>query len=243
MTLTTMTSSTLFLPHEEETDRPALGYVRGSRSALMIDAGNSAAHAQQFLTALDEQGLPHPRYTAITHWHWDHCYGLHALDTVSVCGIETNEMLRAMADWQWTDEAMRQRLASGEDIEFCDHCIRLEYPDRSAIRVQTADIVFDSFLSIDLGGIECRLLWLENSHADDHTVVFVPQEKVLFVGDILGPDLHHGEMKYYERKLRSLISALDSLDFEMALTGHNGVWSKAEVLDDLREELKLLMNK
>lgn len=32
-----------------------------------------------------------------------------------------------MSKWQWTDEAMKQRLLTGEDIEFADTNIRKEY--------------------------------------------------------------------------------------------------------------------
>ena len=49
-----------FLPAEEETDRPVLGYVWGDRWSLQIDAGASPAHVEKFRRALAQQGLAAP---------------------------------------------------------------------------------------------------------------------------------------------------------------------------------------
>ena len=70
----------------------------------------------------------------------------------------TDTQLRRVAGWAWTDEAMQTRLDSGEDIAFCDHCIRLEYPDRNTIRVVPPDMAFEDMLFLDLGGIHVQLL-------------------------------------------------------------------------------------
>lgn len=43
-----------------ETDRPILGMVAGNERTLMIDAGNSEAHANLFIDALKEQGVEEP---------------------------------------------------------------------------------------------------------------------------------------------------------------------------------------
>ena len=41
-----------------ETDRPVLGMVVGNKKTLMIDAGNSEAHAQYFLEELAKRNVP-----------------------------------------------------------------------------------------------------------------------------------------------------------------------------------------
>ncbi len=37
-----------YLPSEERTDRPVLGYIKGDKYSLVVDAGNSADHVQEF---------------------------------------------------------------------------------------------------------------------------------------------------------------------------------------------------
>ena len=61
---------------------------------------------------------------------------------------------------------MRERLRTGEEIEFCDKHIRAEYPDRKEISVVPAGLVFHGRLSIDLGGVHCVLLQTEAPHKE-----------------------------------------------------------------------------
>ena len=61
-----------YMPFEEERDRPNLGYVRGDKRSLAIDAGHSEAHIREFYSLLQKEGLPLPSLTVLTHWHWDH---------------------------------------------------------------------------------------------------------------------------------------------------------------------------
>ena len=44
-------------PFEEERDRPNLGYIRGDRWSLAVDAGHSDAHVAEFYRALEDAGL------------------------------------------------------------------------------------------------------------------------------------------------------------------------------------------
>ncbi len=230
------------LPFDETTDRPVLGYIRGQKYSLMIDAGNSRQHVQLFLSELDRLGLPHPDTVAITHWHWDHSYGLCGLDACSLASQATNDELKKMTTWEWTDAAMQKRLESGEDIAFCDEHIRLEYPDRSAIDVRTAHIVFKDRLSLDLGDISCHLIKLANSHSSDSIVALIPEEKVIFLGDICGEDLHHGQPRHYPHKLKKLITSLKVLEYDTAIHGHEDAQSKDALMEYLESELNILVS-
>lgn len=230
-----LTDRIYYTPHSEETDRPILGYIRGDKYTMMVDSGNSKKHVELFTDDILEQEMPYPDFVAITHSHWDHTYGMSSINAISIACNKTNEYLENMLSWEWTDEAMKKRLSSGEDIEFCDTMIRREYLDLSEIQVKTADIVFNDILKIDLGGITCELMRLESSHADDCVVVYVPEEKIIFIGDIISEDFHHGESKYYREKLESLINDFKAIDFNTALFGHMEPFSKQELLTWLDE--------
>ena len=101
------------LPWEEERDRPSLYYIRGDRRSLAGDAGSSPAHVAQFYAALEKRGLPLPDFTAVTHWHWDHTFGLGAVQGVTLASALTNRKLRQVRAWEWTPEAMAQRERRG----------------------------------------------------------------------------------------------------------------------------------
>ena len=130
-------------PAEHYTDRPNVGLIMGKKYTLLFEAGNSAANTRQLKERLAEQNLPQPDFVAVSHWHWDHSFGMHAWDVPTIAGRKTNEQLVKVAGWAWDDEAMENRVKTGEDIVFCNEMIKREYPDSSEIKVVGADIVFD----------------------------------------------------------------------------------------------------
>ena len=58
MKLNRLSERVWFFPYEEERDRPNLGYVRGDRWSLAVDAGHSEDHVRAFYRALEEENLP-----------------------------------------------------------------------------------------------------------------------------------------------------------------------------------------
>ena len=239
--LVKLTEKIYYLPYSEETDRPILGYIEGDKYSLMIDAGNSKKHVELFITEIEKAGLKYPDFVAITHSHWDHTYGMHALNAVSIACVRTNEYLKTMSTWDWSDEAMEGRLKTGEDIEFCDTMIRREYPNRKEISVKTADIIFHERLSLNLGNLSCEIIKLDSSHSDDCVVVYIPEEKTIFIGDIISEDFHHGEPVYYRDKLDSLTESFRNIDFKTALFGHMEPFKKNDLIKWLEEtEIKIM---
>ena len=79
MKLERLTERIWVYPYEEERDRPNLNYIRGDRWSLAVDAGHSESHVREFYQALEDEGLPMPELTVLTHWHWDHTFGMHAI--------------------------------------------------------------------------------------------------------------------------------------------------------------------
>lgn len=240
-----ITSRSFFLPNDHETDRPCLGYVRGDRYALMIDAGNSPAHHQLFLDELAAAGLPAPDAIAITHSHWDHTYAMCAAKVPTLVNHKTQEHLVQMSRWTWDLPAMEERLRTGEDIRFCHDCILKEYPDLSAICVVPGTVVYHDRLTIDLGGVHAELIHMENSHADDCSIVYIPEEKLVFLGDITCDDLHHGPRTIHLSRYESLRRALAELDFTRAVEGHyEQVCTKADIfasMDETQAETELIL--
>lgn len=235
--LNALTKRCYCMPFSRTADRPSLGVICGDRLTLRVDGGNSPAHAALMERAMAKRGLPPTDLIAVTHSHWDHSYGLSAAACPVIACRKTQAQLLRMAEWQWTPEAMERRLQTGEDIRFCHDFILEEYPDPAAIRVRTADVVFDGRLSVDLGGVCAELLCLTNSHAEDCVVVHVPEEGVVYLGDICYEDLHHEPPCIHRRRFEALLDSLSTLDFTLAVPGHQMPMSKAELLDDMQKTL------
>lgn len=228
------------LPWEEERDRPSLYYIRGDRRSLAVDAGSSPAHVSQFYAALEERGLPLPDFTAVTHWHWDHTFGIPAAQGIIIAGRLTNEKLREVAGWTWTREAMERRLETGEDILFCHTRIPEEYPDLSQIRVTPAPVTLDGTLELDLGGLTCRVFAHDSTHSRDAVFVHAPEAGVLALGDAWCGDFYGLDGAYDPIRTGEFLTFLRGLEFSTALFGHDEPMAKAAVLEILETELQNL---
>lgn len=237
-------------PCESYTDRPNIGLIVGEKYSMLYEAGNSRFHVELMKNELSEQGLHFPDFVAVSHWHWDHSFGLCAWDCLKIAGRKTNEKLLEVSAWQWDDASMQKRTETKEDIVFCTEMIKREYPDRSKIKVIGADIVFDDTLAIDLGGVTCKFAHSNGPHSEDSIVCFVPEDKFMFLGDSNCKDLYgkpwhfdieHEEdflenvaaIPYDEKFVKDYIAFLEKYNFDLCASGHREVFSKKELFDSL----------
>ena len=164
-----------YYPAEEQRDRPNLGYIRGDNWSLVIDAGHSEAHTREFYKALEDNGLPLPKLTVITHWHWDHTFGMHAVNGLCLANERTNQYL--------IDFKHRLSLEGPEFFLNMHETIRNEYSDNKPVIVTAADVIFHDSMLLDAGNCPIRIFQADAPHTDDSTFIEIPTESVLFVGD------------------------------------------------------------
>lgn len=236
MKLRTLKEHILYTECDSSNDRPVLGYIRGRDFSVMIDAGNSAGHVSEYNSLLLEKELKLPKYCIITHWHWDHTFGMHALNAETIAHFKTNEELNRMSSWAWNDKSMKERLISREDIEFADEHIRAEYSNLSEIKVVPAALTFDSKMVIDCGGITCVCMHLESAHSDDSVVILIPEEKVIFIGDIYNDNFYQNHYRDLNKN-RELHRELSAIDFDIAVVGHSEPVRKIDLLHFLQRFL------
>ncbi|MCY1712682.1 MBL fold metallo-hydrolase [Caproiciproducens galactitolivorans] len=234
-----LTDRIYFLPGEKKTDRPYLYYINGDTMSLAIDAGNSKRHVEKFYHELEERGFRKPDYTVITHWHWDHTFGMHAVAGKTIASVLTNQKLREVQNWEWTKQKMREREESGEDIAFCNQCILCEYENLKDIVVVPAEIEVKEKTAIDLGGIHCVLEPHDSTHSRDSLFLYIPEEKVLVVGDSDCED-YYGDGKYDQERLKNLTAYIEKFDFSTYVIGHDVPRSRKEATDFLKSQMELL---
>lgn len=225
------------LSFDSHRDRPNLGYIHGKNFSVLVDAGNSKAHLNTMLNAIKHAGLPEPKIALITHWHWDHTFGMHAFPGTVITHTKTNEILNHLAQWKWTPEAMAERLKTGEECEFCDTYMKIEYDDVTDIKVVRADIEFEGNLSLDLGNVTIEVTPISNPHSDDGAVVFIREDKVLFAGDADTGDFYELDGGYDADKFYDYIETVDTIPYETYIHGHLAPMTRTEV-STLRKKIK-----
>ena len=221
MQLNRLTERVWVYPFEEERDRPNLGYVRGDRWSLAVDAGHSAAHVREFYAALQAAGLPLPSLTVLTHWHWDHAFGMHAVHGLCLAGERTN---RHLADF-------RSRPGAKQELLSAEERVRREYADGQPMIVTQADLTLNREMRLETGGCSVRVFPAAAPHTDDSTLIYLPDEKVLFLGDAACGALP--DWKKDPALCRRLADTIDRTGADIVLEGHWTPLSRQEQVRDL----------
>ena len=225
MELNRLTERIWVYPYEQERDRPNLSYIRGDRWSLAVDAGHSADHVRAFYRALEEAGLPLPSLTVLTHWHWDHTFGMHAVHGLCLANERTN---RYLADFR----ARLSREGTGFFLDMHE-TIRREYGDGKPVVVTLADLVFREEVLLDPGSCPVRVFRAEAPHTDDSSLVEIPGEKVLILGDCSGGVFPDWTMDpVLAGKLAETVKKINP---EICLPGHWTPLSPEIVVKDLLE--------
>ena len=213
-----------YMSFEEERDRPNLGYIRGDKLSLAVDAGHSEAHIREFYDLLQKEGLPLPTLTVLTHWHWDHTFAMHAVNGFTMANKRTNAYLL---------EYMKKIETDGPD-EFLNmyDSIKKEYAGGRKVIIVPAEIVFEGDMTIDIGGCTVRLLQTQAPHTDDSTLVFVCEDKTLFVGDAACAQFPNG---FKDRNLAGILAdKIRSIGAKTCVEGH---WQPVVAEDTLSDLL------
>ncbi len=217
----TLTPHVDWFTPDERTDRPALGAVHGTEGTLPVEGGASVAHLSEFLAELERLNRPPIVAIALTHWHWDHSFGSAAVAVPVIAQRETARELELQAGYDFSDEALDQRVEDGLELDFCRDMMKLEIPDRNELEIVLPTVVIDQTHTVDLGGVTAVIDHVGGDHAPDSCVIYVPEDGV-----------------------RNLTARLDAYDVEVAIEGHGEEATDAEGfaarLDELRAAADLV---
>ena len=230
MELIQLTERIFFYPHSPETDRPMLAYLKGSKLSLAIDAGYSANHVDEFYQSFHSFQLKTPDFTVITHWHYDHTFGMHHIQGLSIAHEKTNEFLKK--EMKKAADKDYINILKKEDCFF-----KKEYAKEQALNIVLSDIQFQTELVFNLGGLTAKIFHTESPHSEDTVCIYVPEEKALFLGDSISEDFfNNGYMD--KSKLEKLIKMISNTDCVYCILSHAEPLKKEELLNYLNSILE-----
>ncbi len=209
-----------YLPPYQETDRPILAAVTGNNGTVLIDAGNSSDHANLFQDQLTERKVKGD-YLLLTHWHWDHVFGMREMHMPIISHVMTYQQIKEMQKLNWEDDALDARVEAGIEIAFCADAIKLELGTERDIYLPNPDIQFEARMKLDLGGLTCVIEHAGGDHSADSCLIYIPEEKVLFLGDCLYANLYAEKWHYTTRKVLPLIEQIEKYDAETFFLSHH----------------------
>ncbi|HUX38345.1 MAG TPA: MBL fold metallo-hydrolase [Rectinemataceae bacterium] len=223
------------MPADRRTDRPILAAVVGRERCLLIDAGNSPAHAALFREALLARGIRLPDFLVLTHWHWDHSFGMSSWEAPAIACEDTALALEVLSKQSsWDDESIDGLIGAGLCSEGSKRDIRAEYgEDRSSIRIVLPTIRFTSKLSVDLGSLTCVIERVGGDHSPDSCFVLLREEGILFTGDALGPSVYGGPRSYTSENFLRLIRLASARDLKIIVESHGAPMSRDAFVADI----------
>lgn len=197
------------------------GLVVGERSTLLVDTCTTERRTKELLAEAEAVSDGKPlQYAVNTHHHGDHTYGNSLLPS-ETCLVGHHRM--------------REALLADTTLESFPPYWAPE-PDFGDLHRRVPDLTVDSGASVHLGDRHVELLHPGYvAHTEGDLVVWVPDARVLFVGDLLFPK--HTPM-ILAGSPTGAVRALDwiaSFDADAIVPGHGGVVQRADADEVLAE--------
>ena len=227
--LNIFSDSIYYMPNQDENDRPTLGLICGEKYSLIIDCGNSIQHAKVFLEEIKKLNVPPIKYVVITHAHWDHFLGMNEFDATVIVNSQTNELLKVWQNYAFDDGSLETYAQSKVMSEKCIEIIQAEIPNRDYFHLNAPHIIFEKTLTLDLGKKICVLEKINSTHSEDATIIYVPDEKVLFLGDCVYGTTKKSLFHYNQSLLIPMIEDVQKYHAEAFLLGHESICDLEEM--------------
>lgn len=182
---------------------------------VVIDALGSPALATRLLATIKAITPLPVTHVIVTHYHADHIYGLQTLKAAGakIVAHQAAKIYLHSDTARLRLEASRQELAPWID---------------AYTRLVEADQWIDRETNLSLGGMEFQLKPLGPSHTPEDLAIYLPQEKVLFAGDLV----FRSRIPYVgQADSRQWILALDKLlayDTNVIVPGHGALSTDAK---------------
>jgi glyoxylase-like metal-dependent hydrolase (beta-lactamase superfamily II) len=182
------------------------GIVIGGKQALVIDAKMSEESAKAMLAEVGKLAQEPLKYLVLTHSDGDHVNGLVGFPK----GLSIVAHTNARKDME---EAFKD-------------------PRASALVPYLPNETTKGGRTLNIGGVEVKLLHFGPAHTSGDLVVFIPKQKVAFIGDLafVGRDpLIHRQKGGTSLGLVQTLKKILALDADTFLAGHTQPLSKAEL--------------
>jgi len=214
---------------------PNIGIVVGERDVLVVDTGmgpKNGWRVHEKARGLSDK----PLVLTITHFHPEHGFGAQEFSKARIVYNRTQQEELAEKGAPYLDMFRTFGDAVAEQLE--------------GVELVEPDEVYDGELTLDLGGTTVELYELGLAHTRGDQVVFLPEQGVLFTGDLVEtrffpifPWFPPDDVDVNGSKWIDVLARLEALQPDVVVPGHGEVGAPdliAQVrayLEDVRERV------
>jgi len=237
--------------------------VVGEHDLLLVDSHVTPGAARALIDAVRSVSDKPVRYLVNTHFHFDHAHGNQVFPPeVEIIGHsytrqrlsgELGNVLEEMTFLSFTvgvpdqiaelrrqiseesDSSRRQQLQATLAVQEA-HLESLAETEPTPPNI-TVDSEMSIYQSVNGGGREIRIVHLGRGHTAGDVVVFLPEEKVVFTGDLMLPFLAYmGDA--WVQDWPDTLEGLKALDFDVLVPGHGGPMYDRAPIDHFQAYLR-----
>jgi cyclase len=194
------------------------GIIIGRDGIVVVDTLISAKEAKRFIRDIRAISDKPIRYVINTHYHLDHSFGNSEFEKLGAVIIAHENCKKDLED---KGEASLKNAKS----------YGLSDIDMEGTRIAVPSMTFRDRMGIDLGDQKIELIYAGPSHSDDSIMVYLPDKKVLFAGDVLFTDYHPFIADGYLEGWGQALDTMIAMDVVKIIPGHGPISGKK----DLRE--------
>ena len=202
------------------------GFIAGEDGVVVIDTLMTATLANALLGEVRAVTSAPLLHIVNTHWHGDHVFGNAVLPAAPIIAHDTcrDDLL---SEWDSHRAFLRELYPAA-------------WPEISELPATPPNVTFDSRLTVHLAGRAAHVRHFGRAHTRGDIVVHLPDDGVVFAGDIAFHDYIPNARDGFPRDWVAVARALEGLDCDVVVPGHGPVGTTADVAR-MRECLELIV--
>jgi glyoxylase-like metal-dependent hydrolase (beta-lactamase superfamily II) len=235
---------------------------------LVFDANGTPAASAAVLSQIRTLTAQPVRYVVNSHWHWDHWYGTETYqrafpDVRIVAHEKTRAMMMGPAiafnrpgvEQQLPGyiESIEKRVATMEaatpapaDLPALKHLLeedRFFLQQKAGVHLTLPNLTYSHRLSIDLGERHIEVLNFGRAVTPGDTMVYLPNEKILLLGDLIVNPITFALSGYPTEWLHALeqVDALIATPIVTIVTGHGAPLRDKQLLHQTMDVFRVLL--
>ncbi len=194
------------------------GIIIGKDGIVVVDTLISSKEAKRFIRDIRAISKKPIKYVVNTHYHLDHTFGnsdFRRLGAVIISHTNDSKNLKTHGEI-----ALKNAKNYG-----------LSEQDMKGTKIAYPALTFNDRMEIDLGDQKIEMIFIGHSHTDGSILVYLPEKKILFAGDILFTNYHPF---IADGNIEEWVKALDyimTMDVEKIIPGHGPISNKKDIED------------
>jgi glyoxylase-like metal-dependent hydrolase (beta-lactamase superfamily II) len=229
--------------------------VISTDGVLVFDSNGTPSASAAILTEIRKLTDGPVRYIVNSHWHWDHWYGTetyqNAFPDVRIVTHEKNRAMMLGPAIEFNKpgletqlpgyiQNLENRAASDQKLQPLLEADRFFLEQKKNVRLTFPNVTFGDRLTLEMGDRHIEVLHFGRGVTPGDTLVYLPREKVLLLGDLIVNPITFALSGYPAEWLR-VLERVDALDATTIVTGHGPALHDKQLLHATMDVFRVLL--